>query len=197
MAETVQERVQEARDVALDLLKPTQAEIEHGLELHANSLVMESYGFAPRFAPDGDAMRAAIEAGATEAELEDMSEDIMMTRGVRDAAARKEFLEAWDAAGMTCIFQNAGQEGMEVPRVIKRLAHFTWLTDMIRDDLFRAVTPEDIASAHAQGRRCLYLSLNGVPVPLNLNCVEEELRYIGIFFHLGARMAHLLSLIHI
>jgi len=191
MMPAVQEHVEKGRAVAMDLLKPTPKELEHGLELHENSLVMESYGFAPRFAPDGEAVRAATEAGATEIEIEEMFEDLPMTRGATDAAARAEFLDAWDAAGMTCIFQNAGQEGMEVPRVIKRLAHFTYLTDMMRDDLYKAVTPDDIAAAHEKGKRCLYFSLNGVPLPLHLNNVEEELQYIRIFFHLGARMAHL------
>ena len=48
--------IQQARQVALDILKPTQKDLEHGLELHAQSLVFESYGFSPRAAVDGGAI---------------------------------------------------------------------------------------------------------------------------------------------
>ena len=57
------ENIRAAREAALALLKPSRKHLEHGLELHANSLVVESYGFSPRSAIDGDAMRKAIDAG--------------------------------------------------------------------------------------------------------------------------------------
>jgi membrane dipeptidase len=53
--------IQRARDIALNILKPSQCEIEHGMQLHQNSVVCEAYGFAPRAAVDGDAVRLAIE----------------------------------------------------------------------------------------------------------------------------------------
>ena len=37
--------------------------------LHAESVVFDSYGFAPRAAVDGDAIRRAVEAGASAIEL--------------------------------------------------------------------------------------------------------------------------------
>ena len=74
------EGIQKARDVALAVLKPSQKDFDHGLELHANSLVFESYGFAPRCALDGDAFHAAVEAGASDSELVDLREEMSMTR---------------------------------------------------------------------------------------------------------------------
>jgi len=50
----VDEAVHRARQAALEVLKPTEAQVQHGLELHAASLVAESYGFSPRAAPDGE-----------------------------------------------------------------------------------------------------------------------------------------------
>ena len=38
---------QHAREVALSLLKPSAVELERGLELHAQSVVFDAYGFAP------------------------------------------------------------------------------------------------------------------------------------------------------
>ncbi|MFB0556214.1 MAG: membrane dipeptidase [Phycisphaerae bacterium] len=185
------QHIQKARQVALKILKPSNKELEHGLELHANSLVVESYGFSPRAAVDGDKMKEAAEDGASEIELKDMREDMLMSRCVTDAAERREYMDAWEAAGVTCIFQNAGEEGIAISRLLKRLARFTYVTDMMRDFVFKAVTPDDIVSAKKQNKHCLYFSGNGVPIPQDWVSVEEELRYIRVFFQLGIRMMHL------
>ncbi|HPA19710.1 MAG TPA: membrane dipeptidase [Verrucomicrobiae bacterium] len=184
------ERIQKAREVALSVLKPSQKDIDHGMELHAGSLVFESYGFAPRCAVDGDAFRAAVDAGASDAELVDLREEMSMTRGATDAAERKEFLEAFRAAGVTCIFQNAGEEGNDPLRLIKRLARFTFTTDMLREELFKVVRPDDIVAAKKQGRLCLCFSGNGVPLAQRWNNVRDELGFIRIFHQLGIRMMH-------
>ena len=185
------EKIERAREVALSILEPSQSEIEHGMELHKNSIVCESYGFAPRAAVDGDAVKAAIEAGASAAELQDMTEDMRMTRYATDPEEREEFTSAWEAAGVTCILQNAGEEGNSVLRLIKRLARFTYATDMMPDFLMRAVTPDDIVAAKEQNKHCMYLIGNGVPLPQDWDSVEDELRYIRVFFQLGCRMMHL------
>ena len=185
------EKIREARKVALKVLRPSRRELKRGLELHESSVVVDAYGFAPRSAVDGDRLRAAVEAGASDAELQDMREDMYMTRCVTDPIERAEFISAWKAAGVTCIFQNAGEEGQDIRRLIKRLAHFTYVTDMMSDFVRKAVTPDDIIAAKEQNRRCLYFTANGVPLPQDWVSVEEELRYIRIFFQLGIRMMHL------
>src|SRR5213593_3359653 len=97
--------IQQDREVALGILQPTQRELEHGLELHRHALVCEAYGFSPRAAVDGDAVKEAMDAGASEIELQDMTEEMAMTRCVTDAAEREEYRAAWEAAGVTCVFQ--------------------------------------------------------------------------------------------
>ena len=183
--------IQNDRQAALHMLKPSRKELEHGLELHADSLVFDAYGFSPRAAVDGDAIRAAMEAGASKIELEDMREDMSMTRCVTDPVERAEFKQAWKAAGVTCIFQNAGEEGQDPMRLIKRLARFTFVTDMMRDFVPKAATPDDIVAAKKENRHCLYFTGNGVPLRQHWVSVEDELRYIRIFFQLGIRMMHL------
>lgn len=185
------ETIAQARQVALDILKPTPAELEHGLELHRESVVFESYGFSPRAAVDGDVLREAVEGGASDIELQDLREDMGMTRYVTDAGERAEFEAAFDAAGVTCIFQNAGEEGQDVPRLIKRLARFTYSTDMMPEFLAKAVTPDGIVAAHREKRHCLYFSANGVPLTQAWVSVEDELRYVTILFRFGIRMMHL------
>lgn len=185
------EKIQEARDVALNILQPSRKDLEHGMELHHNSLVVESYGFSPWSAPDGDRLAAAIEEGASDIELRDLREDMEMTRCVEDAYERQEYMNAWKASGVTCILQNAGEEGNAIDRLIKRLARYTYVTDFLRDFVSKAVTPDDIVAAKEQNRRCLYMTGNGVPLPQQWNSVEEELRFIRVFYELGVRMMHL------
>jgi len=184
------DRIERDRQVALDLLQPSRRDLEHGLELHRDSLVFDSYGFSPRAAVDGDAVRALMEAGGGDMELQDQREDMGMTRAATVEREREEFVRAWNAAGMTCIFQNCGEESSDPLRLIKRLARFTYLTDNLRGVLRRAVTPEDVEQAHAEGMGCLYFTGNGVPLTQQWVSVEDELRYIKIFFQLGIRMMH-------
>ncbi len=184
-------KIREAREAAVAVLKPSQKDIEHALELHAQSLVVESYGFAPRSAIDGGKMREAIEAGANNRELEDLYVEMLLMRVADDASQLNEYLEAWNASGVTCVLQNAGEEGSSPARLLKRLAHFTYLTDKLRDRVSRAANPGDIEAAKKQGRHCLYLTGNGVPLSQEWNSATEELAYIRLFFQLGIRMMHL------
>jgi membrane dipeptidase len=179
-----------ARNPALEILKPSRVDLEHGLELHRQSLVFDSYGFAPRAAPDGPALTAADAAGATDDELQDLREEMGMLRAVTIPAERAELAEALRCAGVTCIFQNAGEEGQSPERLLKRLARFTYLSDMLRELLVRAATPDDIVAARTAGKHCLYLTGNGVPLAQQWRTVEDELQYVRSFFQLGIRMMH-------
>lgn len=190
-AAEVNPQIQRSRDAALAVLKPSPRDLAHGLELHAQSLVVESYGFSPRSAIDGDVIRRAVEAGASAAEIEDLNTDMLLSRVAEDPAQRREYLEAWRASGVTCVLQNAGQEGNSPQRLLKRLAYLTYLTDRMRDEVSRAATPDDIETAKKQGRRCLYMTANGVPLAQNWSSEAEELSWIRVFFQLGVRMMHL------
>ena len=95
-------------EMAKNILKPTQKQLEHGLELHKNSLVIDAYGFMPRAAYNGELINTALNAKASSLEVQDMQEDMSMTRFVLDKKEREEFENAWEASGVTCIIQNAG-----------------------------------------------------------------------------------------
>src|SRR5690606_36094095 len=150
--------------VGLSLLKSSARDRAYGMELHAQSVVFESYGFAPRTAIDGEAVAREIRAGASESELDDLLEEMTKTRCVTNEAERREYLEAFRASGVTCIFQNAGESGNDPARLIKRLAHFTYVTDSLRPFVSKAVSAENIDHAKRQGNMCLCLTTNGVPL---------------------------------
>ncbi len=188
---TGHEGIDKARTTARNILKPTAAQLEHGLRLHDESLVFESYGFAPRAAVDGDAFKAAMAEGASETELVDLREEMSMTRWATDDSERREFLDAFRASGVTCIFQNAGEEGSDPLRLIRRLARFTHATDLMRDTVFKAVKPDDIVEAKRRRKHCLYFTGNGVPLRQQWQSTRDELGFIRIFKQLGIRMMHL------
>lgn len=183
--------IDQAREIALSLLKPTQAQIEHAWELHFGSVVFESYGFAPRCAIDSEVMNNAVKSGASAAELSDLRESITMNRNATNERERKEFLEAFHAAGVTCIFQNTGEEGSDPMRLIKRLAHFTKATDLLKPAVSKVVTVEEILALKKSGHVGLCFTTNGVPLMMDWESVRDELRYVRIFQELGVRMMHL------
>ena len=183
--------INRARETALAILKPTAQQLEHGYRLHAESLVFESYGFAPRAALDGDRLKAVAASGASDRELVDLREEMSMTRWATDAGERKEFLDAMRAAGVTCIFQNTGEEGSDPLRLIKRLARFTHATGLAPDVCAKAARPDDIVAAKRANRHCLYFTTNGVPLHQRWDNVRDELQHIRIFQELGVRMMHL------
>ncbi len=186
-----QQQIENARQIGLDVLQPTAAQLEHGLELHRESLVAESYSLGVIAPVDGDAVAQAVEAGAADAELHMLTESMRMTRWAANDALRAEYEGAWQASGVDCAFQNAGEEGNDALRMLGRLAHYTHLTDHMRESVTRAAFPDDIEQAWSAGRRSLVQTCNGVPLAGDGLTVEGELRYVRLFFELGCRMMHL------
>src|SRR5688572_11036869 len=80
----------QARETGLKALKPTARELERGLKLHAESVVFDAYGFAPRAALDNEALRQAFDAGASDSELQELREEMGMVRAAADPAERAE-----------------------------------------------------------------------------------------------------------
>jgi membrane dipeptidase len=183
-------QIERAREAALAVLKPSRQQLEHGLALHADALVIDCYGFSPRAAIDPVALSQAIDAGASSEELDVLTEEMRVLRCVTDAAERREYIDAWNAAGVTCIVESAGEEGQDPMRLIRRMARFTYLTDMMSDVVHKAARPEEISAAKKQGQRCLYFTGNGVPLAQRWVSVYDELSYIRTIYQLGMRMLH-------
>jgi len=183
--------VEQARTRALALLNPTRAQLEHGLELHRQSIVVDAYGFAP-YALPADAervMRDALEAGAPHAELGQRLLSLNVTGKIRDAQALAEFVAAFDAAGVTCIGQNAG-EGRNVFESLERMALFTHVCDELPNVVRKAVRAEDVELAKQEKRHCLLFSLNEPILYQAWDYWRQELYPLEIFRNAGIRMMH-------
>ena len=191
LTERLNPKIQQAREIALGLLKPSSKVLEHGLRLHRECLVFDAYAFSPRAAIDGDRLAQAVNEGASSIELKDLREEMSMTRYVTNPFEQQEYRDAWRSSGVTCVFQNAGEEGQDPLRLLKRLARFTFATDALREFVSKAASAEDILQAKRQSRHCLYFSGNGVPLTQDWISVPDELRYLRVFYQLGIRMMHL------
>ncbi len=188
---TIPDSIGAARNLALSLLKPSRRDLDYGLRLHKESLVVESYGLGFHAPVQPEILNEALAQGASELEYQDLREEMIMTGWAREPRLREEYRQAWEASGVTCIFLNAGEEGNDPLRLIKRLSRYVALTDAMPELLQRAVTVEGIRQAHGAGKRVLCLTGNGVPLTGNTLTVHDELRLLPVFANLGVRMMHL------
>ena len=78
------DKIKSAYELALNILKPTKAQLEHGLELHKNSLVFDTYGFQPTAAVDVAEIAKAMNNNASQLELQDLREEMTMTRYIKN-----------------------------------------------------------------------------------------------------------------
>ena len=151
--------IEECRELGLSILKPTQKQLKHGLELHRDALVWDSYGFIPGGYTQ-EAMNNAMalsEAGADRNEISDYLENENQLGFLATPDAGRLFKETFDAAGVDCVFQNSGEESNDIERLIKRLARRTYLSDKLRDVMTRAVFPSDVAAAKKAGKHTIYM----------------------------------------
>lgn len=179
--------IERCRQTAMDVLKPTKKALQHGLELHENSLVCEAYGFTPR----GPVHDQDTETACDTRSWENVFMHKLYLTYMEDKQLRQECLEAWKAAGVNCVFLNAGIESSVPAELIKRLAKFTLLIDLYPEIYTRVVWPEQVEEAFATGKIALGFTTCGVPVVHELALENESLYQLQVFYQLGVRMMHL------
>lgn len=185
------EKMQTARQTALDILQPDNRTLERARELHRGAVVIDTYGFGPNPGLDTARIQAALDSGLSDAEIQDLRESMPMLRQLTDPAEQAEYKEAWNESGVTCLMRNAGEESQAPQVLLKRLARFVHVTDTLRDFVPKAVNADDIIAAHQAGRHSICLSGNGVPLSQDWRFVTAELAWIKVFHQLGIRMMHL------
>lgn len=179
------------RKVALDLLKPSARDLEYGLALHRDAFVAESYSLGLHAPADIASLCREVEAGASAPEYNDLLGDQTMLGWASTEALRRQYRQTWEAAGVSCLLINAGQECNDPMRLLKRLARYTCLIDAMPDFLSRATGAGQILANYHAGKRSLCLTLNGIPLRGRQESVEDELGVIRVFAQLGVRMMHL------
>ncbi|MBO4647043.1 MAG: membrane dipeptidase [Lentisphaeria bacterium] len=183
--------IQENWQLALNILRPSDKDLEHGLELHRNSFVFDAYGFTPGAGGRNERLDQLIREHAGREELTFARENFRMNLAFKNPEMQKRLREVWEFAGVDCIFQNSGVEGNDIENLIKRLSSYTAVTDRLTDFYERAVFPDQLEAIRARGHKALYMTTNGVPISSKYISTDEALIHIAVFFNLGVRMMHL------
>lgn len=178
-------------EAALAALKPSKRDMEYGLGLHRESIVCEPYGFSPLSEVPPSYILKKAETNASPREMQSYRAEMRVIHYLLDEGEWEVYREAFDQSGITCIFQNAGEEIQDPLIILERLSRYSHVTDMKSDFVFKAVVPEDMERAKKENRHCLYMMSNGVPLMQRWQSPEEELHLLKLFFMLGVRMMHL------
>ena len=188
----MKQRIEDAREKALSLLKVTPAQVEHGLELHRESLVVDAFGFAPYAFTRKmvETLNQLNDEGATADELSDRMLEMRVTESAHDPEAREQVAMAWEASGVTGTMQTCGGAG-PVESVMRHFARFFYDWDQMPDLVQKATRPDDVKKAKEEGRHCQFISLNGLPGAFHVGDLDAGLRMVDTFYHLGCRMMHL------
>ena len=187
----VVDQIEHCRELGIHVLKPTRKQLEYGLQLHQQSLVWDAYGFAPSAPAKRKLINNLLDKRVDSKEFKDRTEQYMQTDFLQQDDLHEAYRTTWKASGVDCIFQNAGEESNSIEVTIKRLARYTYLADKYRDLYERVTFPDDVIAAKKNGRRSLYLSCNGVPIPAKFSNIAEALMPLKTFFQLGVRMMHI------
>lgn len=184
--------MQTAWQRGLDVLKPSQADLEHGLELHRNLLGCDTFAFLPSvfpadFAETWNAWKDG-HIGARE-----LSWRAGMLRGVAptyDENAAREFLQAIRATGLNAVVQTVA-EGKSREQDIQRMAMSRQCIRVFRDILVQAGSVDEIREAQEGGKVAVVWSCNGPPIVGKMEDRHEELSWVETWYNLGIRLMHL------
>ncbi len=184
--------IRSAWQVGLDNLKPTDAQLEHGLALHRDSMVIDTFAFLPMLWNDETTRRwdALIEAGVSGNEFSFRSGLMRSLAPTYDAESARDFLEALWCTGLTGVIQTVG-EGKTREEDIKRMAASAHLCGWFADHVRPLRRPGDLRRSHADGIISIGSSVNGPPCTSHLYDLDDETRWLETWHQFGVRMMHL------
>jgi len=184
--------IQSCQEKAKAALKASDAQIEHGLELHRNLFVCDCFAFSPSGVSrkEQEHVSQVIDEGASSEEVLEAREDAARVSAVRDASVRQGFKTILDSAGVDCLVTTVGL-GPRMRRGLRNVARFTYLCDSMQAIIGKAVTADIVRKAHARGERCFVWSANSTPAMGPYEDGYDMLRWLETYYYMGIRMMHL------
>jgi len=196
-------RIQAGRKVILDEIKPSRAQLERGLRLHAENFVADVQGSVPVNNPVGlvmDRLEPDIEAINKKLQARRMSEHKRWNKmwfewqrwktfeSVYDPKWRKTLRELYKAAGV-----NMGSEDVTGPNentMESALAHIARSNYVYQrtDDTILIHHADDIKRAARENKPCIIQHMAGVGAFAE---AKDPIRNLDLMFGLGVRMMQL------
>ncbi|MEA3401578.1 MAG: membrane dipeptidase [Armatimonadota bacterium] len=186
------DRMKAAWQRGLEVLQPTDGQLEHGLELHGELLACDTFGFPPSVFPADFAERfnELKEGNIGARELRWRTGLIRGVAATYDQAAADEFLTAIRASGLGATVHTVA-EGKCREEDIKRMAMSRQLLRVFRRHMVQAGSAEEVREAREQGKMAVVWSCNGPPIVGRLEDRDEELSWVETWYNLGIRLMHL------
>jgi membrane dipeptidase len=177
---------------ALDVLKPSPEQLEHGLELHKNFMVCDNFGFCPKPWPKDivEYMNGLIKEGVGQYLWSERSTMYRIHGFTKWQEGLDEFILALKCAGINGLVQTAGG-GENFQYTIQNMAAHQHLCRMAREQLSQAGSAAEIREAAEKDRTALIFSVNGPPPVGDMGDPDNKLHWIDVWYHLGVRFMHL------
>ena len=193
MQHSASELIEAAWQRGLDVLKPSESQLEHGLELHDNCFACDTFSFLPSvFNQEYVDLYNELKADNVGAR-ELLWRTGMMYRPIaatRDADAADEFVTAIKATRLNCIVQTVA-EGKSREEDVKRMSTSRQLCRVFRKAIAQAGSSEEIQELRGQGTAAVVWGVNGPPIVGKLVDHDEEVGWVETWYNLGVRLMHL------
>jgi len=183
----------------LDVLNPSESQLQHGLELHRDALALDTFGFLPRVWTDDSISKHNVlidqNLGGRVAHLRSVW--IQQAAAANDANGEggKQFRAALAASGLNGMVQTVGAAtipGMnDLESDIAAMSGFTHTCRAFRDCMFQAGSARELHEGKDQRRFGIVWSANSPPLPNRMMDADDELFRINIWHQLGFRLCHL------
>jgi len=183
----------------LEVLRPTESQLQHGLELHRDALALDTFGFLPRIWSDASVAKhnALIDGNVGLREAYMRSVWIQQTSAAEEpgGAPGQAFIAALKASGLDGMVQTVGAAtiaGMNhLEADVAAMSGFVLNCRAFRKHLFQAASADELKEGKAQGRFGIVWSANSPPLPGRMTDADDELFRIKVWHQLGFRLCHL------
>jgi membrane dipeptidase len=173
------------------MVVPLEAEQERrARRLHDASIIIDTLAEGPALFPAGirAQINRALAGGTTAIAVIAQMRGPILHDLVTNAETRTAYLDAWDAAGVTCVSATQGDFGtppFSYEAGLDALAHTTRLLDALPDHLVKATRAADIRRAKQEHKRAFVLNFqNTTHFGLDWQALER-------FVDLGVRVIQL------
>ena len=203
MKKHLRKRIDDGHQVFLDELKPTKAQREHGLELHADSFVADAQGGVPVSTPVGlaaDHLQADINRLRKTLEADGLDATEVSRRLDAEWKRRKTFESAFDPAWQKLVVELYREAGVDIgcedvahpgensfDDALRHVARNNFIYDCT-DGVVRIGHAGDIDLALETGWPAVVQHMAGVGAFAE---ADDPLARIDLFYTLGVRMMQL------